>query len=926
MRAATKTLAFAGASVFSLLAIGVLNGCGGPDGGSVGANDATASAERAAHDRHLRPDEPLAAAAYRDFQRLSADGAIPDNALWIAKQQRDLLIDGQGDGGGISAASWTWLGPGNIGGRIRAIVFHPSQPQIIWIGSASGGIWKTVYGGAFWFPLDDFMATLSVAHMVMDPTNPDVIYAGTGEGFFNNLEGSSNTAAVRGAGVFKTTDGGETWDQIPSTSGAEWYAVNRLAISPSNNQVMLAATADGIFRSTDAGDTWSQMTTDRTLDVKFHPTNGSLAVAGHADGTALYSTNGGVNWFAAIGLTGTRVELAYARSNPNIVYAAVSSSGRIKIYRSTNGGQNYFLRTSGSGIRTYSLYNSVIWVDPTRPDVLILGGVWLYRSIDGGVTLSRNFGAVHADMHAIVEHPSYNGAGNRIVFFGNDGGIHRTDDVYATSAVSLNNNLGITQFYGAAVNPTSGVVVGGTQDNFTLRFGGDPQAWTILHGGDGGFSASDPTDPNYFYGEAQRAHIFRSSDGGLTSSDIFSGLGDAQSSRINFIPYLMLDPNEPNRMLVAALRLWRTDDVKTGTPPTWQIIKESIQPFVPGGKPDPPVSHFNDNSPWHIATIEVAEGDSDLIYVGYNNGEVWKSIDGTSETPSWTRLDDNTPGLPGRWVSRIVVDPNNHDRVYVSFMGWEPDNVWRTTNGGTTWEQITGTVGAELPSAPASALNIHRTVPGRIYVGTDIGIFTSNDDGLTWTANTEGPGTVPVEELIWKNDNRLMAVTHGRGIFLATVSPTEEPVSPDSYFVERGLKLSGSLDDLIWSDDNRMNVRPWFVLTTIEAPVRVRVQGVSPITSPAELRFRLEASVSIPNISQRIELFDYSGGQFETVDVRAATTSDVPTVVVITSDPARFIDPATGEVKARVSFKESGPILSYPWVAKIDQILWTIAP
>ncbi|MEM4408191.1 MAG: hypothetical protein QXI19_05545, partial [Candidatus Caldarchaeum sp.] len=196
-------------------------------------------------EKELRPEFPVQAFAFRVSQRLNEHGEIPDNALWRAKLERDALVD-EGDSGGIGPSSWIWLGPGNIGGRTRPVVFQPGNPNVIYIGTASGGIWKTTNGGAWWEPLTDFMPTLAVATMVIRPDLPSVLYAGTGEGFFTNDYGIQNTSALTGAGIFKSTDGGETWEQIPSTSGPDWTSVNRLALSPANPNIMLAATGTGI--------------------------------------------------------------------------------------------------------------------------------------------------------------------------------------------------------------------------------------------------------------------------------------------------------------------------------------------------------------------------------------------------------------------------------------------------------------------------------------------------------------------------------------------------------------------------------------------------------------------------------------------------------------------------------------------------------
>lgn len=720
-----------------------------------------------------RPDAPLHAANFRFFQRVDENGTIPNGALLRAKDQRDAMHAGTaGRGAGAGAPTWQSIGPGNIGGRIRAILIHPHQPDLLWVGSTSGGIWKSIDAGASWAPLDEFLPSLAVGCMAMDPTNPDILYAGTGEGFFETVEGTSNTAAVRGAGIFKSLDGGATWTQLASTNSPDWYFVNRLAISHADPQTLLAATSTGIYRSTNGGASWTRTYSEFAYDVQFHPTDATRAVAGLHEFGALYSTDGGVSWNTAAGLNnGHRVEIRYARGNPAIVYAARSESGRILIYRSLDGGQSFARQTSGAGISTYEAYNSVLWVDPTNSDLLLLGGVQIYRSQDAGVSLDLAFLTVHADHHVFVEAPGFDGTSNRTLYFGNDGGIYRTPNVYGNLAIDLNSNLAITQLYGAGVNPTTGHILAGAQDNGTMLYTGNPNAWQPVFGGDGGFCAADPTDPLYFYGETQYLNIFRSTTGGSSGDYIYQGISDAGTLRTNFIPYFLLDVNEPNRMLAAGRSLWRSDNVKAPNP-TWTAIKPSIETEpTPEDEDEPPGAHFAENSPYNISTIAVALGDSDVVWVGHNNGEVWKTANGTAAEPAWTRVDENGVGLPDRWISRIVIDPTDHERVYVSIMGWTSDNVWKTADGGATWEDVSGDGATGLPDAPVSALAQHREQSNWLYAGTDIGVFYSIDDGHTWAPSDAGIGLIAIDELVWKDDRTLMAVTYGRGIYLGDIEP-----------------------------------------------------------------------------------------------------------------------------------------------------------
>ncbi len=881
-----------------------------------------------------KPDDPIAAAGDRYQRRLSADGTVPERALMIAKAQRDAVLQGQNNFGadGVWPVTWQWVGPGNIGGRLRPIVIHPTTPNTMYVGSASGGIWKSIDGGAAWFPLDDFLPSLSVGDMVMHPEDPNTLYAGTGEGFFETTEGSSNTAAVRGAGIFVTTNAGVTWNQMPSTDNPDFYFVNRLEFDPLDSNTIFAATNTGIWRSMDSGLTWSLRYPIHALDIKFDPNNPNRAVGGGHDeltGPA-WSNDGGSTWQTASGAGGLRQEMAWAPNAPNTVYAAVSDfAGRIKIWRSTNAGQTYTLQTTGSGIQTWAGYNNTIWVDPTNASHIIIGGVNLYRSLDAGVTLTQRFNAVHADMHRIVQHPAFNGTSNKTVYFACDGGIYRTTDVYANSALGLNNNLGVTQFYGGGINPATGKIIGGTQDNGTLFYSGNPQNWTTVFGGDGGYGAADPTDPNYFYGEVQRAFLHRSTTGGVGSNSyIYNGpnpIQDAGGLDCNFIPYFMLDPNQPNRMLVACRRLWRSNNVKA-TQPDWFSIKDSIAPpSIMSGEKELPNSHFDPNSPYNLSTVAIAQGNSNVIWAAHNNGNLYRTSNGTNTNPAWTRVDTNGVGLPDRWISTILVDPNNHNVVYVALMGWEDDNLWKTTDNGSSWTDVSGAGIASIPNAPISAFAVHRNLPGWLYAGTDVGVFMSDDNGATWSTQPGNPGTVPVEQLLWKDNHTLVAVTHGRGMFLAV----ENSVAPQETKLVDGVLLSGGLPDLFTSNNQFMKLNPAPSTNLRKQVVEMIIQSTSSFATPDVFQFRLQARMtggSSGNVRQRVELLNYQTNKFEVVDLRNASNTNDTVLIEPSGDTNRFIHPSVKEITARI--KWTSPVFSgtpFAWFVEVDEAVWLIA-
>jgi photosystem II stability/assembly factor-like uncharacterized protein/subtilisin-like proprotein convertase family protein len=666
---------------------------------------------------------------------------------------------------GVYTATWQFLGPTNMGGRVRTLVTHPTDPAIMWAGTSGGGIWKTTDGGANWFPLNDFLPNMSVSTLIIDPTNPDVLWAGTGEGFFN-------PDAIQGAGIFKTTNGGQTWAQLASTANANFFYVNRLAISPSGS-TLLAATRTGIYRSSDGGATWVQALNSgaaSVMDIDFDPTGGvpvasTKAIASGDFGSVWVSTNGGVSWTLA-DTTGAgtnafiRIEVAHAPQNPNIVYASVNKNGG-EIWKSTNSGGSYSLVSTGFNFLTpQQRYSNALWVDPTNSDIVIVGGTYLWRSTDGGVTFSQisdnanGLGVPQANQHFIVQQPGFNGTGNTAVFFTNDGGIFKTANVYTVTSTlgwqALNNGLAVTQFYAGAGNPSSGVIVGGSQALGTLRYKGEADNWQALRGSnavtDSVAVTADPTDPNYLYGQAPYMAVYRSKDGGATTEYIYAGITDALNSfSANYQAPMLLDPNNPNTLLVGGRSLWRSPNVKDNAP-TWSAIR----------------APFGSCISQCITAIAIAKGSSDNIWIGYYNGQIYRTTNGTALNPTWIIVDNNgvTNPLPNRTITRITIDANNPNQVYVAMNGYTDNNLWRFN--GSSWADISGISASGIPSVPIYAVLSHPTTPGWLYAGTDVGLYASENNGLNW--QRVSPNTAPVFDIFWQ-DNSLIVATHGRGMW-----------------------------------------------------------------------------------------------------------------------------------------------------------------
>ncbi|MCW8877326.1 MAG: hypothetical protein OQK04_00255 [Kangiellaceae bacterium] len=734
-----------------------------------------------------KPDHPGEAAKFRYEQQLSENNKFNVENWHKARNQVKNQLKFERKDAGINSTVWEELGPGNIGGRVRSLAFDPNDATRIYAGSVSGGIWLTENAGTSWAPIDDFMANLSISSIIFDPTNSNIMYAGTGEGTFN----ADN---VRGLGIFKSTDKGATWNILTATKDSfDFYWVNRLTILNDASR-LIAATHTGIWHSEDGGTSWNSTLSARVFDVNVDPTDNAKLVAG-GQGDAYYSTDGGLNWTAASGLGSIsgRIEIAYAPSDPTIVYVSANvNSG--EIWKSTDSGQSYSLvNTGNSYLGSQGWYDNVIWVDPVDPDHVIVGGIDLWRTTDGGTSLNKISTwwkaptSAHADHHFIQEHPDYDGVNNKQVYFGNDGGVYTAPDITVANDdvgwTELNNNLSITQFYGMGVGP-NGRIVAGTQDNGTLVYNGDSENWTTTFGGDGGFSAADPNDENYLYGEYVYLNIHRSTNGGISSSYIYDS---AMEVGANFIAPFILDPNNENRLLGGAAELWVTENAKASNP-TWT----SKKPAISGNE--------------SISAIAVEPGNSDVIYIGHDDGSVYKTSDGTAATPNWT---DISGTLPSRRVLRLTVAPLNNQVIYATFSGYNSDNLWKSTDGGATWNVSVGTSPTNIPPAPIRSVIVHPTENNLLYVGTEVGIFTSEDAGATWSLENDGPANVSVDELVWHGASTLYAATHGRGIFKATVND----VTPD------GLVFNDILDAPLSTEQTS----PQQTITGVGTPVQFSI-------------------------------------------------------------------------------------------------------
>ncbi|CAM2005342.1 BACON domain-containing protein [Acanthopleuribacter pedis] len=729
-------------------------------------------------------------------QRLSA-GQAESDALPLFSSRFDTYLDPEEATRFGGAASWSQLGPGNIGGRTRAMVINPTNPDLMVAGGVSGGTWRTTDGGANWTATGDMLANLAVTSMAMDPNDSDTILAGTGEGFFN-------IDAVRGAGIFKSTDGGLTWAYLANTATSDFYYVNDIVYSTTVANVAYAATRTGIFRTTNGGTNWTQIytagVTGGCLDLAIRSdqaTDVLFASVGTFTQATIYRNSDAANTttFTSV-YTETdmgRTSIAIAPSNQDVVYLLASNRngggisgftyGLLAVIRSTDGGTSWSDRhrsvspidgadlllsnplsfLCSASILSQGWYDNIIAVDPLDEDIVWAGGIDTFRSDDGGASwgMASHWAVndtasmyVHADQHGFFFHPDYNGTTNQTLYITNDGGVFRTDNARAavatigTSAAcsasgtfsvvftNLNNSYGVTQFYHGLPYPSGDTYFGGTQDNGTLR-GDDTSglnSWVELFGGDGGYVAINPNDTNILYVETTGISIRKSTNGGSSFSSAVSGISDSGQ----FINPFVMDPNDPDRLWTSGGELWRTDDAAG----SWTQASNDTTGLPSTG-----------------SAIAVAPGNSDLVLAGTDNGYIRRTTSATTATSSttWTETRPNSG-----YVSSVAFDPQDADIAYCTYSTFGVDHVYRSTDGGASWTSIDN----NLPDIPVHSIAVHPTDSTRLYLGTDLGVYVSTNTGTSWAQENTGYANVVTEWLAFQQTDcqlNLFAFTHGRG-------------------------------------------------------------------------------------------------------------------------------------------------------------------
>jgi photosystem II stability/assembly factor-like uncharacterized protein len=702
---------------------------------------------------------------------------IPPAAYSLAYEySRNVLrrpVDGAAAGVG-----WQPLGPVNGGGRTLAIVFHPDDPDIVYAGSASGGLWVSLTGGVgaeAWTRIDTGHPVLGVSTIAFEPGNADVMYIGTGEVYNHqaagNLEADRATRGSYGIGILKSVDGGATWSKSLDWSYSQQHGVWAVRVDPLDPTIVWAATTDGVYKSIDSGASWSQsLDVIMATDLVVHPQTPDtvLAACGNfgTDDKGIYRTiNGGDEWTL---ITDPDVPTTYQGkiqfgvtvADPDVVYASIgngftSSQGFTWLLRSDDFGATFELRSEVDYSRWQGWFAHDVAVSPVDPDTIICIGIETWRSIDGGLELTLQSDAgdgfdgvippggpegtelyTHADQHDVIFHPT----DPDTFYVATDGGVFRSLDLGETYS-GVNGGYQTQQFYnGSSSSPTDpNRCMGGLQDNNSAIYVGNNDWARGVFGGDGGWCALHPTDADIVYATLQFLYVGRSLNGGVNFSVINP---PALPGPAAFISPFLMSPADSNVLYGGESYLFRSPDGGDG----WDVMN--------GGKP-------LDGAP--ILVMAASTQDVDVVYMGTTpfdgrRGHVYRTDDGG------VSFTDITGTLPDRFPGDMTVDPNNHATVYLTLSGFGSSHVFKSVDSGVTWIDIDG---GQLPDVPTSAAIVDPDHPDHLYIGNDLGVYFTDDEGATWTQFDDGlPEAVLVGELgISPSNRKLRAFTHGLGLY-----------------------------------------------------------------------------------------------------------------------------------------------------------------
>lgn len=753
--------------------------------------------------------------------RIDADGNLPDLSI-LDKETRKFNYAKNNSTDKFNN-TWMPVGPNHAPepfdeiyikgtGRINTITFHPTDPNIMWIGGGQGGVWKSIDHGQSWMPIGDDLPVLRISHIAVNPQNPDEMYVALGDFAYITVAldlDDRNRNTHYGMGIYKTLDGGVTWVPTNFTRKQEdrdYSLTRKILIHPENTNRLLAVGIHGAWLSEDAGDSWEQLDEREFWDLEQSPSDpnvlyastGYLANLDVGEASILKSTDFGLTWEELqtnIPKTGEveRLKISISFSNTNYVYAVACdlAGGYYGLYASTDAGATWELRSTtpnilhwgdGVGQGGQGSYDLAITVDPHNPEKVIVGGVNPWVSEDGGRTWGGAgyyvgfFGpSIHADHHYYVYNPM-----DEYIYACHDGGVSRTQEVlqgswdeggndpdyaWPTQWEHLNNGLANFAFYRLGVYADNAEnVLAGAQDMGVFYQNND--VWNYLLLGDGMECIVHPEDPNIIYSSTQFGRLGRSENGGQSSFSIRPWGSEFAAWTTPF----KMDESNPDIIYVPIQNVWVSENGGASFQKTGDISNEfPICAFA--------VSASDPNYMYAAKRIYHSEDQPTEIFRTEDGGATWLNI--TVEIP--TNL----------FIKYLDVDDNDPLHVWITYGGFdEGSKVYETFNGGDTWENIS----LNLPNLPANCI-VHQngSDTDALYVGMDRGVYYKDNTMSAWELYSDGLPNVIVTELeIHEASQQLMITTFGRGVWRNNLIPANSTSTEDLLTYQLEVDISPS--------------------------------------------------------------------------------------------------------------------------------------
>jgi photosystem II stability/assembly factor-like uncharacterized protein len=700
-------------------------------------------------------------------QRAYPTGQIKTDAYrkaiqWKKAQRQERSLPG---------TNWEFVGPVNIGGRITDIEIPSNNGQTYYVGAASGGIFKTTNAGATWTSIFDEQEMLSIGDIAISSNNNDLVWVGTGE-----VNAGGGSLVYDGDGMYFSTNAGQTWT---AKGLADVGSISKIVIDPNDdNTIFVGAMGPlfrndnnrGVYRSTNGGTSWEQklFVSDSTgiIDMAIHPSNGNIVYAcswerirrpnyrqyGGETSGIYRSTDGGDTWSELTnGLPSAasekgRISIDISQSNPNVLFARYcDSDGAIEgVFKTTDGGNNWTEVNSSQLTNIgFHWWFGGIFIDPADENILYNVDFIVEKSIDGGNNWFETFPNVHVDQHALAFNTLVTGE----VLLGNDGGFYKSSNDGASW--TKDEALPITQMYRMHVDAQNeNKIYAGAQDNSTMRTTtGGLNNWNIITGGDGFQPLVDPTNTSVIYALSQRGNLVKSVNDGLSFAPATNGISNGD--RKNWDTPIVFDPQNSQRLYYGANRVYKTEDAAG----FWT----AISPDLSNG-PYPGNLTFGT-----VTSIDVSPLDSNKIFAGTDDGNVWFTNDGGG---NWDLI---SAGLPNRWVTKVLASREFSNGVYVTYSGYrygeDEGHVYRSIDAGLNWLDIS----VNLPDIPVN--DIVQDVNDNLYVATDAGVFATATQGAVWEEVGNGlPSVVVTDMHISEGSQYLYAATYGRSIYKTDIS------------------------------------------------------------------------------------------------------------------------------------------------------------